>query len=418
MKLLNLVVGAVAVSAAACGPDQQNNDDVMAQLAALTEMDVGQTCESIWEYAKTLIPNKSMVCGATIPLMLTALGRPDLTGAASAIVPLTTSVASLCPVTCDVCEQAAPSESAGSDGDCQDDPTGMLASAGSNCAVVSGLGCDFDLNNINKEAPAGTLVKMLCPNTCRSCPKKAASSSSSCKDDVDGSIAAAGASCGMLTGMGCDFDLNMVDPAVAKGTLVWMACPESCDQCAAYDAMMSNMGTVSEPGGPPVVEEPEAPPAPPDFNADGPPPPPGSDVESPFASGGNIVAPPGVTAPPGATAPAASCPRSKYKIVSRKKDTMCVSASEGASKLVKCNDKDESQTFYVTDGVASNAVGACVSTTKTGCKQAVTVEHQVAGAKTFKAGKKCINVNAKSKLVLANCSTKGKGQGFFFVPQF
>lgn len=53
---------------------------------------------------------------------------------------------------------------------CKDDAAGMLAENGATCAQVAMLGCDADLNSVNPEAPKGTFVKMLCPVTCKNCP--------------------------------------------------------------------------------------------------------------------------------------------------------------------------------------------------------------------------------------------------------
>ena len=52
---------------------------------------------------------------------------------------------------------------------CADDAAGLLASAGATCAQVVPLGCQVDLNTLNPLAPVGTLVNLVCPLSCNTC---------------------------------------------------------------------------------------------------------------------------------------------------------------------------------------------------------------------------------------------------------
>ena len=52
---------------------------------------------------------------------------------------------------------------------CADDAAGLLASAGATCAQVVPLGCQVDLNTLNPLAPVGTLVSLVCPLSCNTC---------------------------------------------------------------------------------------------------------------------------------------------------------------------------------------------------------------------------------------------------------
>eukprot|EP01043_Picozoa_sp_COSAG02_P094941 COSAG02_NODE_31342_length_535_cov_0.903670_1_plen_88_part_10 len=45
---------------------------------------------------------------------------------------------------------------------CADDPSASLTAFGG-CAAVVAMGCDTDLNTVNPAAPAGTFVSALCP---------------------------------------------------------------------------------------------------------------------------------------------------------------------------------------------------------------------------------------------------------------
>jgi hypothetical protein len=52
---------------------------------------------------------------------------------------------------------------------CVDDPASLLASAGTSCAAVLPLGCEYDLHELNPAAPAGSLLKAFCPSSCDFC---------------------------------------------------------------------------------------------------------------------------------------------------------------------------------------------------------------------------------------------------------
>lgn len=55
------------------------------------------------------------------------------------------------------------------DTECEDDPQSYLVAAGTNCDGIVELGCDFDLHELNPEAPVGFKVKYICPSTCNAC---------------------------------------------------------------------------------------------------------------------------------------------------------------------------------------------------------------------------------------------------------
>ena len=53
-----------------------------------------------------------------------------------------------------------------------DDPTGDLAAHGVSCDQVVMLGCDADLNAIQPTMPRGSLISFSCPVSCRECHRK------------------------------------------------------------------------------------------------------------------------------------------------------------------------------------------------------------------------------------------------------
>jgi hypothetical protein len=52
---------------------------------------------------------------------------------------------------------------------CVDDPASLLASAGTSCAALLPLGCEYDLHEMNPALPAGSLLKYFCPSSCDIC---------------------------------------------------------------------------------------------------------------------------------------------------------------------------------------------------------------------------------------------------------
>merc|ERR1712086_943746 len=95
------------------------------------------------------------------------------------------------------------------------------------CAMLKGMGCDTDIATMDPNTPAGTFVKMVWPASCDACPDvptdaptEAAPATPGCIDDPTGDVAAAGASCAMLKGMGCDTDIATMDPNTPAGTFV------------------------------------------------------------------------------------------------------------------------------------------------------------------------------------------------------
>jgi hypothetical protein len=434
MKLLfGLLATSAVVLGAKCGPEQVNQDGLLNNLRDMLALDTDDGCEGIWNYAKTLVPSKAIVCGANVQLVLTLLGRLDLGESVSKFVPLTTGVGELCPVTCDICSTE----------DCVDDPEGILAGQGSDCGTAKGLGCDFEFSLLNPTLPSGTTVASVCPKSCDACaastptvtlaetptdtPSEPASDSPVCKDDPDGAVEAAGANCGLLAGLGCTTDLNGLDPSVAVGTFVWHACPVSCDKCEDFELLFADASppapNPSEAPAPPILVAPPVV-APPEELL-GPP------VDPPAPPEATVLVPPAAGLPPAPASPVALSPAVgpastacqapiRYQIVSKKNSKMCLSAKVGAAKtaLVKCNAKDSSQLFGLADKVATTAGEACITTNKSGCKQKVVVANQFQGAKTFKAGKKCLNLNKRNKAVLSKCNPKAKSQAFYFVPLF
>ena len=64
---------------------------------------------------------------------------------------------------------------------CVDDPTGLIAEAGYQCALVrSLLGCSADLHDVSPLVPVGTFVESQCPVSCDACPETEGSTSGPC----------------------------------------------------------------------------------------------------------------------------------------------------------------------------------------------------------------------------------------------
>ena len=92
---------------------------------------------------------------------------------------------------------------------CQDDPDGVLTAFGG-CATGVTLGCDTDLNTVNPAAaPVGTLVSLLCPASCGKCESPSPSPPAVlCQDDPDGVLTAFG---------GCDEGHRLPSPSGRGG---------------------------------------------------------------------------------------------------------------------------------------------------------------------------------------------------------
>eukprot|EP01049_Picozoa_sp_SAG25_P003713 SAG25_NODE_218_length_11648_cov_35.885358_1_plen_404_part_10 len=94
---------------------------------------------------------------------------------------------------------------------CHNDPTGFLARTSRgriDCPNIMRMGypCNLDMHSKHpKEAPKGTFVKNLCPRSCKNCPAAASppATTSPCKDDPKGMLAAQKMSCSQVMPMGC-----------------------------------------------------------------------------------------------------------------------------------------------------------------------------------------------------------------------
>ena len=150
--------------------------------------------------------------------------------------------------------------------DCSDDPTGLVAEQGFNCALVSAF-CEVDISTVSDAAPEGGLGWMFCPVTCMRCddfkvrvaagdllfigvtlspagggqtPTPIATLSPGttttnieCIDDVVGLVAAQGLTCQLSTTF-CKVDMSTISSTIPVGAFGWMLCPVSCSACEKY----------------------------------------------------------------------------------------------------------------------------------------------------------------------------------------
>lgn len=106
----------------------------------------------------------------------------DLT-ALSSEIPKGTTPALLCPATCKRCDKSSSSSAGSTDNGaknrntnataCKDDPTGMVAQYGFNCAAVlaaTGNNCQTNLHSLVPSVPQGVTPAQLCPASCGLCP--------------------------------------------------------------------------------------------------------------------------------------------------------------------------------------------------------------------------------------------------------
>jgi len=116
---------------------------------------------------------------------------------------------------------------------CVDDPTGEVKRQSVTCEALAQLNCTTLVKDLDPAANDVDTIATLCPKTCGNCvvEESVQESDSPCVDDPDGDIANAGVSCGLLAGMGCDIDINVLDPSAPVGTFVAMLCPVSCNTC-------------------------------------------------------------------------------------------------------------------------------------------------------------------------------------------
>jgi hypothetical protein len=118
--------------------------------------------------------------------------------------------------------------------DCVDDAIGLLV--GSSCDAISlSMGCETDLNTVDPAVPVGTVLSSICPESCGACSTNATTTPPTCVDDAGGGLALAGMDCTSVVSMGCDVDLNMVNPAAPVGTIVSGICHVSCDACPSAE---------------------------------------------------------------------------------------------------------------------------------------------------------------------------------------
>ena len=123
---------------------------------------------------------------------------------------------------------------------CTDDPSGMLAAAGMQCAHVLPMGCSTDLHDVEPAAPVGTFVDLLCPVSCDACSETPSVNStaaptalhSNCADDPQGMLALGNMDCAQVTQTAsCDADMRVLIPTLDLDVQVLNMCPSSCSAC-------------------------------------------------------------------------------------------------------------------------------------------------------------------------------------------